>query len=48
MAFVDISCKKISKQKCRWDKGGTNVTENFKFLRVKRNEIRILAYYFRT
>jgi len=48
MTFVEIGFKKISAQKCRWDQGSTNVTGNFKFLRVKRNENRILAYYFHT
>jgi hypothetical protein len=48
MTFVKISCKKISAQKCRWDQGGTNITGNFNFFRVKRNENRILAYYFHT
>jgi len=38
--------QKISAHKCKWDQGGTNVRGNFKFFRVKRNENRILAYYF--
>ena len=48
MTFVEISCKKIRTEKCRWDQGSTDVTGNFKFLLVKRNENRILAYYFHT
>jgi len=30
------------------NQGGDNVTGNFKFLSVKKNENRILAYYFHT